>query len=178
MSFAKDSASPGASSVASEDVPIQQVIFATQMGLHFEDLLDDDELEWSFEREALMNPGFRGQNLPDWVDMAASLKSGPKYIKEVIDLVLDQEARLNPTEENLLHNLKLYILVDDEKTAVADKKAPTTMRSTFSILTKWWKYTGRGDLKMQAPLVSDKLNDFEKDYCTTKSPTFTKPDMG
>jgi hypothetical protein len=56
MSFAKDSASPGASSVASEDVPIQQVIFATQMGLHFEDLLDDDELEWSFEREALMNP--------------------------------------------------------------------------------------------------------------------------
>jgi hypothetical protein len=82
--------------------------------------------------------------------MAASLKSGPKYIKEVIDLVLDHEARLNPTEENLLPNLKLYILdnFDEEKTAVADKKTPTTMRSTFSILTKWWKYTGRGHLKM------------------------------
>ncbi|KAJ1442884.1 hypothetical protein B484DRAFT_389849 [Ochromonadaceae sp. CCMP2298] len=172
MSFAKDSASPDASSVASEDVPIQQVIFATQMGLQFEDLLDDDELEWSFEREALMIPVPKGipkfelgQNLPDWVNMAASLKSGPKYIKEVIDLVLDHEARLNPTEENLLPNLKLYILdsFDEEKTAVADKKTPTTMRSTFSILTKWW---------------NDKLNDFEKDYCTTKSPTFTKPDMG
>jgi hypothetical protein len=199
--FARDSASPDLSlemskaSIDTEDVPIIQRIYAHEMTQEFESLLAPDaNMDWSFEREdyeviqdlpteALWTtiPQYEwGQTAPDWISFLNTFKSANTYIKELNRYLVYHEMQPIATEESLLPNLKNYFNdnFDPEKTDPKDRRAPPTMRSAFSVLKKFWLYNTRGDLKLQAPLVGDKLNTWSKEWTTTKAPVFTKSNLG
>jgi hypothetical protein len=192
MSFARDSESPGSAasfaSIDTEDIPIEQLILHTQLTQDLADLIAAGTV-WSFDELDLapIRPQDRlkpvqewGQNAEDWVTCMRKMKSSGKYIKELNAFLVWFEAQPKCTEADLLSGLKKYIQInfDEDQTAQADRKASTTMRSTFSILTKWWKYSGRGDLKMQAPIIGDELTEWDKEHVIKKAPVFTMGNMG
>jgi hypothetical protein len=200
--FARDSASPPSpidmsrASIDTEDVPIQERIYAHEMTQEYEGLLAADAgTDWSFEREnyeylqpdvptaalwTTLPQGDWGQNAPDWISFLDTFKSAPCYIKELNRYLVYHEMQPIVTEESLLPNVKSYFNdnFDETKTDAKNRRAPPTMRSAFSVLKKFWRYSARGDLKQLAPLVGDKLNTWDKEWTTTKAPTFTKGDLG
>ena len=56
--------------------------------------------------------------------------------------------------------------------------APTTMRGWLAIFSRYWAFTGRGDLKMLCPLLETNLSKWEKTYKVKKAYTFEKEHLG
>ncbi|KAJ1404628.1 hypothetical protein B484DRAFT_469951 [Ochromonadaceae sp. CCMP2298] len=99
--------------------------------------------------------------------------------------VQDQE---DSSEGNMINNMVLYFeqsynnkTVDNSASADGlleiKKKASTTLRGVFSILKKMWQYTARGNLTIQAPLVTDLLKAWDKEHRTKQSATFSKENI-
>ena len=93
------------------------------------------------------------ENHPDWLEFLINFESRDIYKKRIDDFFNWQ--RLQIDDKDLLGRLKDYFhfFHDKKKEDGSSHYAPTIFRSWFSIFTKFWLMTGRGDLKLQAPVL-------------------------
>jgi hypothetical protein len=109
-----------------------------------------------------------GQSHPDWLEVTSRLKSGEHY-KERILHFLKWKKENSDTQITLLESVNNYFKCyhDQTKTVgleIVSHYAPTVFRSWFSIMFKWFKFSGKGDLKKLAPLLYDNLTTWETGY--------------
>jgi hypothetical protein len=176
MSFANDSASPV--SVGREEMPIQTVIELDEMDREITAFLDQDDIDQMLldiqgddEIKDTGENGLRqdwGTSDPMLLHFYKHFKSAKKYKVEQKRYLIFHEQQTTCSEADLIPNIVKYFKMSytkktDQPGATADglhnikMKASTTLRGVFSVLIKFWQYTGRGDLKKLAPLVTDLL---------------------
>ncbi|KAJ1398056.1 hypothetical protein B484DRAFT_406779, partial [Ochromonadaceae sp. CCMP2298] len=188
--FAMDSESPPFPYINPEDRPIEQIMFNTQMNIQMEEFLAMDNVPSNaFVQVAQDRPsadlwtGYPrsewGQNKPDWVSGLSNFKSAPVYRKEINRFLLYHESQRSPSEQKILPNLKTYFSdnFDDDKTPKDQQRAAPTMRSVFSVMKKFWRYTERGNLMLKAPLICDQLNTWDKAHTTNKAEVYSRADL-
>ncbi|KAJ1401803.1 hypothetical protein B484DRAFT_437743, partial [Ochromonadaceae sp. CCMP2298] len=190
MSFANDSASP-----VREDMPIQTLIELDEMDREIDAFLDQDDIDQMLldtqDDDEILDTaenGLRedwGVSDPNLLTFFENFKSSKKYIVEHTKFLLFHEKQTACSEADLIPNIVKYFKDSYAKKtnrpgATADGlqdiklKASTTLRGVFSVLIKFWQYTGRGELKKLAPLVTDLLGQWDKDHRTKQSATFTR----
>ena len=127
-----------------------------------------------------------GQNSSDWLEIVSSnnMRSGPIYQKFIINLLQWKEKCFDKSgfrTDDLNECVKEYF---SEKHKLVDADtgkllhAATSMMSWFSILKKFYKYTKRGILAQEVPLVEDNIRFWAKEHVVKKAVTFTKLEWG
>jgi hypothetical protein len=126
-----------------------------------------------------------GAENPQIVTFFKKFKSAKKYKAEMVKYCRFDQAQPDSSEENLIVNMVKYFeqsYVDDSASADGlleiKKRASTTLCGVFSVLKKMWQYTGRGNLTVLAPLVTDLLSQWDKEHRTKQSATFSKKNIG
>jgi hypothetical protein len=145
----------------------------------------NEQLEGTEHLELRAHWGLKSK---DWVAFGKTFPSIGKYEKEIVRYLSYHEAQEKCREQDLLDNMKayfdeMYYLKDrSEAEAAADPTrlalSSPTLRSIHSILLKFWRYTKRGNLKIQTPLILDTLTSWDKAHALTQAGTFSKEEMG
>jgi hypothetical protein len=183
--FANDNASDS-SDDDFEDRPIESIILQEDCDADLERLLAEElDIAWIHEGSLPELRNQWGMELPIYVQFEETFPSAPKYRKEVIKVLVFHEAQADCAEADLITNITEYFkqsymnsLEDAEE--VEDGLpglASTTLRSVLSMLCKFFRYTGRGDLKLQAPLIVDRLASWDKQHVTKKSHTLSRQNL-
>jgi hypothetical protein len=193
--FADDSASAESSPINREEMPIADLGAMDQMNLEMEAFLEQDDVAQMLDAFVMTQAEIEtdengltmdfGLNNPMLVRFFKTFKSEKKYKAEMVKYCLFVQAQPDSSEDKMIDNMVLYFeqsynAKTSEDGASADglleikKKASTTLRGVFSVLQKMWQYTGRGNLKNLAPLVTDLLGQWDKEHRTKQSAVFTR----
>ncbi|KAJ1410666.1 hypothetical protein B484DRAFT_455816 [Ochromonadaceae sp. CCMP2298] len=196
--FADDSASADSSPLNRSQMPIVDVVSMDQMNLEIEEFMEQEDLDQMLqdftmtaeEMESDENGLVKDYGLenPQIVTFFKKFKSAKKYKAEMVKYCRFDQAQPDSSEENLIVNMVKYFeqsyldkTVDDSASADGlleiKKRASTTLRGVFSVLKKMWQYTGRGNLTVLAPLVTDLLSQWDKEHRTKQSATFSKKNI-
>jgi hypothetical protein len=197
--FADDSASLEGSPLNRSQMPIVDLISMEQMNKEIENFFEQEDVEemlrdFSMTAQEIDTDEHGlvkdyGLNNPMLVRFFKTFKSAKKYKAEMVKYCLFDQAQPNSCDENMVANMVLCFeqsynakAMDDSASAEGlleiKKKASTTLRGVFSVLQKMWQYTGRGNLKNLAPLVTDLLSQWDKEHRTKQSAVFTKENVG
>jgi hypothetical protein len=117
-----------------------------------------------------MEQDLGGRDHPSWIAFLEGFGSKDAYKKRVDDFF---QWQASVDGDDLVAKLIQYF-----KTQHDGGLAPTTLRSWFSMFVKFWLHSGRGDLKLLAPIIEDNLSKWEKNHSVKKSKTFTKEQLG
>ncbi|KAJ1418006.1 hypothetical protein B484DRAFT_466499, partial [Ochromonadaceae sp. CCMP2298] len=141
-----------------------------EIGHDFE-LLQMEEVDPASEFEALPEQLHHdwGQKNANWVGFLRNLLSKERYEKIILELLLYHELQLYFFEDTLIASIISYF---DE--CYDAGLAPTTLRSRFSVVKKFWLHTGRCNLSQLAPLVESNLSKWDKVHMTKQSNVFKK----
>ncbi|KAJ1401497.1 hypothetical protein B484DRAFT_405701 [Ochromonadaceae sp. CCMP2298] len=133
-----------------EEAPIEDVQQELEIGHDFE-LLQMEDVDPASEFEALPEQLHHdwGQENANWVGFLRNFLSKERYEKIILELYF--------SEDNLIASIISYF---DE--CYDAGLAPTTLRSRFSAVKKFWLHTGRGNLSQMAPLVESNLSKWDK----------------
>eukprot|EP01036_Dinobryon_divergens_P033151 gene33151-42874_t len=82
-------------------------------------------------------------------------------------------------DNDILFRLKTYFQVHHDLRKADGKPhfAPTAFRPWFSMFFKFWKLSGKGDLKSLAPLLYEDLTTWETGYQEAHASDFTREEM-
>ena len=142
---------------SSENDPPYQVTLPAEHGTPAAEMPIEDSLV-IFDPEL---PEY-GQSNRDWLISTNALSSGGLYRSRVLHFL-----RFHHKEGgvDMIEDLKSYLVHHKEETetnsatgVILPKYSPKTLNSWYSMIKKWWKYCGRGNLDMQAPLIGKSLN--------------------
>jgi hypothetical protein len=169
-----------------ENRPIEGIILQQRCDEDFERLLEggeDPNYIEELELRELRRPW--GLEKPIYVQFKETFPSAKKYRKEVVKVLVFHEDQVKCEEEDLVTNITEYFkqsyLASLEDAEVVEGGLPplasTTLRSVLSMISKFWKYTGRGDFKLAAPLIVDRLASWDKQHVTKKSKTLTTENL-
>ena len=114
-----------------------------------------------------------GLNDPSWVSFLKDFASATIYqnrIKNFLVFYTDEEEYRNSL--SMEASLISYFEVNHDK-----GNAPSSLQSWFAMFKKFWKYTGRGDLMLKAPLIQDNIKKWTKDSEVTQATTFEKTEL-
>jgi hypothetical protein len=100
-------------------------------------------------------------------------KSAPRYSQVIFEFLLFHEWQEECDEESLRKSLIAYMQELHDA-----GKAPTTLRSRYSIAKKFWLHTGRGDLNILTPIIESNLKKWDKDHTIKQAKVFTKAELG
>ncbi|KAJ1381916.1 hypothetical protein B484DRAFT_411598, partial [Ochromonadaceae sp. CCMP2298] len=176
-------------------MPIADLGAMDQMNLEMEAFLEQDDVAQMLDAFVMTQAEIEtdengltmdfGLNNPMLVRFFKTFKSEKKYKAEMVKYCLFVQAQPDSSEDKMIDNMVLYFeqsynAKTSDDGASADglleikKKASTTLRGVFSVLQKMWQYTGRGNLKNLAPLVTDLLGQWDKEHRTKQSAVFTR----
>ncbi|KAJ1440248.1 hypothetical protein B484DRAFT_466912 [Ochromonadaceae sp. CCMP2298] len=152
------------------EAPIEDVQQELEIGHDFE-LLQMEDVNPASEFEALPEQLHHdwGQESANWVGFLRNFLSKERYEKIILELLLYHELQLYFSEDTLIASIISYF---DE--CYDAGLAPTTLRSRFSAVKKFWLHTGRGNLSQMAPLVESNLSKWDKVHTTKQSNVFKK----
>jgi hypothetical protein len=121
-----------------------------------------------------------GQNNEDWLDFLLHFPSAKGYNSRVLHFL--EWKMLNIEGDDIITCLKRYFWHhhDAKKTVEGIEKnvhAPTVFRGWFSMFCKFWKVTGKGNLRDKCPALYESFTDWETGYTQKHAHEFTKEDM-
>ena len=123
-----------------------------------------------------MNWGTTNKN---WVGFLSGMNCKDVYGKTVNEFLRYHELKLTSYPDDLTSMEDK--MIDSMTTLWIEQHdagyAPTTLRSKYSALKKFWLHTGRGDLGKQATLLEANLSKWDKNHTIKQSKIFTKPDF-
>ena len=121
-----------------------------------------------------------GQYNDHWIGFLNGIKSSKVYTERVNHFLLWQHNNCMCTTDLLPNMIDYFKFHHDATNATTGKPthAPTSLTSWFSILKKFWKYIGKGNLEDQAYMIVDNLRQWDKTHEVTKATTFTKEELG
>jgi hypothetical protein len=163
-------------SVEYEDVPIEQLEHEAEVGLAFEALHMDDVdpvSEFEVQGHQLQHYHDYGLQHPSYRGFLKNFASAVRYEKCVEEQLLYHELQEECTEETLLDHIISFF---DELYDAG--YAPTTLRSRYSAIKKWWLHPGRGMLSVMCPLVESNLAKWDKTHIIKQARVFTKEQLG
>lgn len=116
-----------------------------------------------------------------WVSFLRDFASAEKYKQRVLNFLIWANRR-NVEPAGLTLSLIDYFDARHKET-VGDgdpdlRYAGTTLRGWLSIFSKFWKYSGKGDLKKDAAVIEDNISKWEKNQVVDKANTFEMDDLG
>jgi hypothetical protein len=129
--------------------------------------------------DTMDNTDYGQHSNPSWLSFLRQFPSAKKYSQRIQDFLHFHEARSQGhSDKNLKDSMLLYFTEKhEEKQNDENRYCPTTLRSWLSMLTAFWKHTGRGDLKMQMPILEDNISKWERTHTTRKAKTFTEENL-
>jgi hypothetical protein len=114
------------------------------------------------ENTPMFNPVDEMNGFPSWDSFLRGFKSAPMYVQRIEDFMrwkssfgedISLEAKL----------IRYFDYKNSELNEEGDRRySATTLRSWFSIFFAFWKHTGKGDLKMQCPIIDDNIKKWGK----------------
>jgi len=131
--------------------------------------------------EELQNFGQRNQS---WLSCMEGFKSASIYNDRIIHFLRWMQANQSQFETrdgvSLEMALDAYFLLMRAQVNAEGKPAhcANTMRCWFSIFLKFWKITGRGNLRTRCVLIEEKLSQWAKTEDVKQSKVFSEEDIG
>ena len=122
------------------------------------------------------------ENAQAFMRFMNEFKSEKAYVKRLHDLDMHKfSLETLPRLTSLACIMEEYILDKYAETAPQQQKnakdckrySPSALRSMYSIFKKFHKYAGYDDLAVKAPLIEDKLKQWDAKYEATKAGVFT-----
>ena len=125
-----------------------------------------------------------GQNSPSWQAVMSDFASAKEYKARVIDFLqwfqgckfnVGNESFLNPAnglETGLIQYF--YHSRSQRKPTGEPMFCAGTLRGWFSIFLKFWKFTGKGNLRKKCTLIEDEIGKWEKLEDVKQSLVFSK----
>jgi hypothetical protein len=157
--------------------PIEQVILQREVELDFLHLSleqedrDDPVTEFVVLPEQLQCDW--GRDSASWQGFLHDFYSRTRYEKIVEDYLLFDELQEDCEEDTLLGSMVSYFHESHE-----GGYAPTTLRSRFSALKKFFLHTGRGNISITVPLIESNLSKWDKAHTVKQARVFKKEDYG
>lgn len=136
--------------------------------VHQELHLSQDQVICSLDVDALELPDF-GQSSANWLSFLKDFKSAAIYEGRLQDFLWHH---VTSRSSDLVASVVNYFDCAHDASF-----APNTLRSWFSVLMKFWRYSGRGDLKNVCPLVLDNLRKWDKQHTVHRASIFLKEDL-
>jgi hypothetical protein len=171
---------------ANEETPLDQIVLRHEVAADFDELeiQDDIAAEVAYFAAAVIVTALLynwGLDNPNWLSFLVDFPSAARYCKAVGLFFLYVERRM--AAENAPHqaegkDLIRHMIAHFDHLHNEKNIAPTTLRSVFSALKKFWLHTGRGDLSMHAPLVEANLAKWDKRHKLKQAKAFTKDELG
>ena len=116
---------------------------------------------------------YYGLDTNAWTVATKHFKSRERYELTIHQFLCTIEKGSNLSNEDLAIRFSNYIYMEHDKM----DRVPTVFRSLFSHMLKFFKLTGKGNLKYMIPGLYQSLNDFESGYLAKHSKEFTEEDM-
>jgi hypothetical protein len=163
---------------AEEETPLDQIVLQHEVAADF-DTLDAAALLLGVAAVTVLLYIWGFDN-PNWLSFLVGFPSAPRYCKVVQLFFLYVEVRMIAESadqqagdaELIRHMIGYFDHLHNTK-----QIAPTTLRSVFSALKKFWLHTGRGDLSALAPLVEANLAKWDKQHRLKQARAFTKDNL-
>jgi len=131
-----------------------------------------------------------GLNAASWISFLKDFKSGSKYLEQAklfLHYHIGQtcSSTEDKTSRESMHAsvISYFDYLHDLKSEKKGKEhearfAPTTLRSTFAMLKRFFLHTGRGQLEVDVPIIESNLSKWDKKHTVKQAKTFSKAQMG
>jgi len=132
---------------------------------------DDPQQTENVDQEA------QGMNNLNWIAFLEGIDKREMYKDRVLYFFAWKKAN-NKTDENqaIIDYFECYRPLTEGEPK-RPSYAATTLRSWFSILSSFWTYTGRGDLKKDAKLADVRITQRQKKHKKRKAKTFNRNEL-
>ncbi|KAJ1431441.1 hypothetical protein B484DRAFT_478939 [Ochromonadaceae sp. CCMP2298] len=109
---------------------------------------------------------------PSWICFKMVFLSAARYEGNVVDVLFFHELQEDCEEKTLCKSMIKYFQELHEA-----GYAPTTLRSKFSCIKKFYLHTGRGDLSLDCPIIESNLQKWDKTHTIKQARVFNKEDF-
>lgn len=137
-----------------------------------EEIPDDPSETENVDQEA------EGMKNPNWTAFLEGITKRDVYEKCVLRFLAWKKAKNLEDEIQAINDYFECYKPLSEGEPDRPHYAATSLRSLFSILSSFWLYTNRGDLKKLAKLADVRIAQWQKHHKKRKARTFTKSELG
>jgi hypothetical protein len=160
-----------------EDASLDTIIMQRDVSLDLQALIlaDEDAADSpsEFETSPLQLQCDWGRSDPSWICFNTDFPSAARYEGNVVDLLFFHELQEDCEEKTLCKSMIAYFQELHDA-----GYAPTTLRSKFSCIKKFYLHTGRGDLSLDCPIIESNLHKWDKTHTIKQARVFKKEDFG
>lgn len=137
----------------------------------------EEEEEDDFQQTENVDQAAEGMHNPNWIAFLEGIGKRETYKNRVLHFLAWKKSN-NKTDENqaVIDYFECYKPLTQGEPQ-RPSYAATTLRSWFSILSSFWTYTNRGDLKKDAKLADVRISQWQKHHKKRKAKTFDKHEL-